>query len=188
MRCIAVALLLMMSTLAFAQNESWVHADFRREKERVADACTFHSIMSVGGCAYTLFTDHPLHIAAGSMPPQNGFGVGGAFVWSKNTKNWRMSWDVDGVGAFNGSWRAGAYMKMVHTPHPARNPIHVTIPGENPGNEKKPEKAPSFTHPYTVFNFYVQSISLNKINYFGLGNDTTTAGKSLFGMTETIVG
>ena len=49
--------------------------------------------------AYTLFTDHPLHIAAGSMPPQNGFGLGGAFVWSKNTRNWRMSWDFDAVGA-----------------------------------------------------------------------------------------
>src|ERR1700751_1862884 len=97
MQWIAAILLSMISTLALAQNESWVHADFRREGERVADACTLHNFMSVGGCAYTLFTDHPLHIAAGSMPPQNGFGQGGAFVWSKNTTNWRMSWDLDAV-------------------------------------------------------------------------------------------
>jgi len=187
MRWSLAVVVVLLSAAAMGQ-ESPLHAEMRRESERVSDACGSFSLKALPSCAYTLFTDHPLHIAAGSMPPQNGFGVGGAFVWSKNTKNWRMSWDVDGVGAFNGSWRAGAYMKMVHTPHPARNPIHVTIPGENPGNEKKPEKAPSFTHPYTVFNFYVQSISLNKINYFGLGNDTTTAGKSLFGMTETIVG
>ena len=39
-----------------------------------------------------------------------------------------------------------------------------------------------------MFNLYAQSISLNKVNYFGLGNDTSLAGASLFGMTETIVG
>ena len=83
------------------------------------------------GCAYTLFTDHPLHIAAGSMPPQNGFGFGAAFVWSKNTRNWRMSWDVDAVGATSAAWRAGAYMKLIHTPHPAKNPVTVIDPRAN---------------------------------------------------------
>src|SRR5437870_10366076 len=141
----------------------------RREGERFSDACAAFNFKSVPGCAYTLFTDHPLHIAAGSMPPQNGFGLGGAFVWSKNTRNWRMSWDFDAVGAFSGAWRAGGYMKMIHTPHPATPRIQAT-------------------HPYTVFNFYAQSISLNKLNFFGLGNDTALPGKSLFGMSQTIVG
>ena len=31
MRWIVVVLLWMMTAVAFAQNESWVHADFRRE-------------------------------------------------------------------------------------------------------------------------------------------------------------
>jgi hypothetical protein len=101
------------------------------------------------------------------MPPQNGFGLGGAFVLSKNTKNWRMSWDFDAVGAFSGAWRAGGYIKMVHTPHPAK--IQAT-------------------HAYTIFNLYAQSISLNKLNFFGLGNATTLPGKSLFGMSQAIVG
>ena len=35
-------------------------------------------------------------------------------------------------------------------------------------------------HPYTVFNVYAQSISLNKLNYFGLGNDSSAIGKSVF--------
>lgn len=159
-------LLLFACTIDWAQ-ESPLHAELRREGERVSDACGKFSFKSIPNCGYTLFTDHPLHIAAGSMPPQNGFGLGGAFVWSKNTTNWRMSWDVDAVGAFGGAWRAGGYMKMVHTPHP------TTVQA---------------THPYTVFNFYAQSISLNKLNYFGLGNNSTLAGESVFGMGETIIG
>lgn len=186
MRWIAVVILWLVSTLAFAQ-ENWVQADFRRESERVDDACKFHSFMSLGGCAYTLFTDHPLHVAAGSMPPQNGFGLGMAYVADRNTQNWRLSWDVDAVGATSGAWRAGGYMKLVHTPE---EKIHVTIPtpatpGEPP---PKPKKHEVRIHPYTVFNLYAQSISLNKLNYFGEGNDSTLAGASVFGMTQTIVG
>jgi len=163
---VAVLLVLSVCTLAWPQ-ESELHAELRREGERASDACGTFSFKSLPGCAYTLFTDHPLHIAAGSMPPQNGFGLGAAFVWSKNTRNWRMSWDVDAAGAFSGAWRAGGYMKMVHTPHPSKY---------------------LFTHPYTVFNLYAQSSSLNKLNFFGLGNDTTLVGKSLFGMSQTIIG
>jgi hypothetical protein len=183
----AVLVLVGAATLAAAQ-ESPLHAELRREGERASEACQF-SFKSIPGCGYTLFTDHPLHIAAGSMPPQNGFGLGGAFVWSKNTTNWRMSWDFDAVGAFGGSWRAGGYMKLIHTPHPKTSPVHVTLPaaGATPKDEK-PKPPQSFTHPYTVFNLYAQSISLNKVNFFGLGNDTTLAGKSLFGMSQTIIG
>src|SRR5882672_3488134 len=189
MRWSVVLVLLGTSTLAQAQ-ESPLRAELRREGERVSDACGTFSFKAAAGCAYTLFTDHPLHIVAGSMPPQNGFGVGGAFVWSKNTKNWRMSWDVDATGAVSAAWRAGGYMKIVHTPHPAKGPIKVTIPqaGEVPREEDRPNEPERFTHPYTVFDLYVQSISLDKVNFFGLGNDTALAGKSLFGMSQIIVG
>lgn len=186
MRWIVAVWLCMVSFAALAQ-ESWVHADFRREGERVHDACTFHNFMSVGGCAYTLFTDHPLHIAAGSMPPQNGFGLGLAYVAARNTENWRLSWDIDAVGATSGSWRAGGYLKLIHTP---AQPIHVTMPSPTPsgGTSSTPKKHEVSIHPFTVFNLYAQSISLNKLNYFGLGNDSSLLGTSLFGMTQTIVG
>jgi hypothetical protein len=185
MRWSVAGVLWLIATASFAQ-ESWLHADFRREGERVADACTFHSIMNVGGCAYTLFTDHPLHIAAGSMPPQNGFGLGAAFVTARNTENWRLSLNIDAVGATSGSWRTGGYLKLVHTPV---EPIHVSTPSAAPGGQPaKPKKHEVRIHPYTVFNLYAQAISLNKLNYFGLGNDSSLLGKSVFGMTQTIVG
>ena len=104
MRWSVAVMLWLVSTAALAQ-ESWVHADFRREGERIAAACKFYSFMSVGYCAYPLFTDHPLHIAAGSLPPQNGLGLGAAYVATRNTENWRLSWNADAVGATSGSWR-----------------------------------------------------------------------------------
>ena len=189
MRWSVVALLWLASTAVVAQ-EGKLQADFRRESERVADACNEFSFKLVSGCAYELFTDHPLHIAAGSMPPQNGFGLGGAFVADKHTKNWRLSWDVDAVGSTNASWRAGGYMKMIHTPPEQIRVITpvVSQPGET--MPTKPAKKPrvDLVHPYTVFNLYAQSISLNKLNFFGLGNDSALAGASVFGMTQTIVG
>jgi hypothetical protein len=184
MRPIAAVLLCLVSTLAFTQDESWVHADFRREGERISHACSFHTFMSVGSCAYTLFTDHPLHISAGSMPPQNGFGLGLAYVATRNTEAWRLSWNVDAVGATSASWRAGGYLKLIHTPV---QPIHVSMPGPG-GQAPKPQKHEVRVHPFTVYNLYAQAISLNKLNYFGLGNDTSLLGASVFGMTQTIVG
>jgi hypothetical protein len=174
-----------------AAQESMLHAEFRREGERASDACKDFGFKTLPGCAVEIFTDHPLHIAAGSMPAQNGFALGGAFVADKNTTNWRMTWDVDAVGSTNASWRAGGYMKLIHTPN---EPIHVIIPvTPQPGattEPKKPEKkAPiDLVHPYTVINLYAQSISLNKLYFFGLGNDSALAGQSVFGMTQSIVG
>ena len=187
MRWTVGLLLCLASTGALAQ-EGTLQADFRRESERVGDACGTFSVKAVPGCAIALFTDHPLHIAAGSMPPQNGFSLGAAFVTAKNTENWRLSWDVDAVGSFSGSWRAGGYMKLIHTPRePVRDvkPV-VSQPGGTPRTPAQPQI--NLVHPYTVFNLYAQTMSLNKLNFFGLGNDSTLAGASVFGMQQTIIG
>ena len=185
-----LACMFAINECAIAQ-ENWLQADFRREGERVADACK-GGFKAAPGCAIELFTDHPLHIAAGSMPPQNGFGLGMAFSESRNTKNWRMNWDVDAVAATSGSWRAGGYMTLVHTPEVTIKVVEpapsgsATAASEN--TTKKPKRPALAVHPYTVFNLYAQAISLNKLNYFGLGNDTALSGASVFGMTQTIVG
>lgn len=183
MRWSFAVVLWLASMMAFAQ-ESGMQAQLRREGERVADACHF-SLKAVGSCAYTLFTDHPLHIAAGSLPPQNGFGLGAAFVASKNTTNWRLSWDLDAVAATSGSWRAGGYMKLVHTPSVV---IHAPVPTATPTAPSEKKTPTLAVHPYTVFNLYAQTISLNKLNYFGLGNETPLSAATRFGMTQTVVG
>jgi hypothetical protein len=190
MRWCAAIMLCLVATLAAGQ-ESWLQADFRRESERVSDACKSFKVMALGGCAYELFSDHPLHIAAGSMPPQNGFALGGAFGEQRNTGTWRLSFDVDAVGSFSGTWRAGGYMTMMHTPDERRRVVKqvvsppVTAP-EHPVVIKKP--VTNFVHPYTTIRIYAQTISLNKLNYFGEGNDTMLSSASLFGMTQTIIG
>jgi len=191
-----ILLLLALAATAQAQtptdpHESNFGADFRTERRHVSEACGTFSFKSAGGCAIELFTDHPFHIAAGSIAPQNGFGVGGAVVTHYTPTNWRMSFNLDAVGSSNASWRAGAYLKMVHTPkeksgpEPAK-PDDLAKPGQ-PASKHIIIKVAA-PHPYTVFNLYAQAISLNQLNFFGLGPDSTIAGKSLFGMTQTIVG
>jgi hypothetical protein len=84
---------------------------------------------------------------------------------------------------------AAARLIWCTPPHLKNGPVTVTFPtaGETPKGGEQPSGTESFTHPYTVFNFYAQSISLNGVNFFGLGNHVALAGKSLFGMNQTIV-
>ena len=93
--CLAAVLLAAKAALA---QETQLGADFRREGEAIKKDCSSFSFGALGSCAADLFTDHPLHIAVGSLAPQNGFGVGPAFVthWTPN-ETWRLNWDVDAV-------------------------------------------------------------------------------------------
>lgn len=178
---ILLLVLLAAAGSARAQNESKLGADFRGEGDRFKKSCGSFDFVSLGSCAELLFTDHPLHIAVGSIAPENGFGVGGAFVahYTPN-ESWRLSWDTDAIASTNGSWRAGVYMKAIYTGSKQEStgrgrPVHPQ--GPNQVNLKRP-----------YFNLYTQAISLNKIDYFGLGPATTRAARSFFGMREIIPG
>jgi hypothetical protein len=176
---LALGVWLTLAASAGAQ-ETQLGADFRREGEALQTACGTFSFKSIGSCAYTSFTDHPMHITAGSIAPQNGFGLGPAFVahWTPN-ESWRLSWDVDAVGSTNESWRAGAYMTAVWDHH--RRIVVVQGKGSSsPSNLEVQE--------YPVFHVLAQTISLNKLDYFGLGPSTSDTARTYFGMRETVTG
>jgi hypothetical protein len=152
--------------------------DSPNELDKLKESC--FSVKGIPGCAEELFTGKPFHIAVGTIAPQNGFGAGLAYVGHKTTENWRNSWNVDAVGSMNASWRAGFYMKFVHTPN---KPIGVSF-GPPPAAKANLTEMPE----HTVFGLYAQAASLNKLTYFGLGPGTNVAGRSFYGMTQTIVG
>ncbi len=178
-RLVTPALLLASMTPVPAQNETRLGSDFRREGEELKHNCsTFKSFF---GCAQTLFTGKPLHIAAGSIAPGNGVGVGGAFVFENNLPAWRLNTNADAVGSFNGSWRAGLYVKAVKTP--TRPDIGVIT--QPPPAGAAPILQP---RPSPELNFYLQGISLAKVGYYGLGQLTSRNSLALFSMRETIAG
>jgi hypothetical protein len=169
-------LTLLIATSAGAQDGS-ARIDSPSETDKLKDSC--FNFKGLPGCAEELFTGQPLHIAVGSMPAQNGFGAGLAYVGHKTTENWRDSWDADAVGSINASWRAGVYFQFVHTPN---KPIGVSF------GPPKPQSNPSELPEHTVFGLYAQAISLNKLTYFGLGPSTTAAARTFYGMTQTVIG
>ena len=132
------------------------------------------------GCLEVLFTGQPLHIAIGSIAPQDGFGAGLAYVGDKNTDNWSTSWSADAIGSSNASWRAGAFLTVVDTRLKPATPVMGTATATA-------ADLPVYTEQ-PVFHFYEQSISLNKVTFFGEGPASTEAGRSYFGMTEHIIG
>ena len=171
-------LLLLTCGSALAQ-DSQLKADFKGEGARFKKSCGQFSAKSAMGCGQLLFTDHPLHIAVGSIAPQNGFAAGGAFVghWTPG-ETLRTSLNADAVASMNDSWRAGGYAKLIYTPIET---IHVDTSGTTKSSNLS-------VHPYTVFNLYSQGISLNKIYYYGLGQNTSRIAQSVFSMQQTITG
>jgi len=169
-----------LASVGYGQ-ETQLGADFRGEGDRLKSNCSSFRLASIGSCAEQLFTDHPLHIAAGSLAPQNGFGFGPAFVahWTPN-ESWRLSWNLDAVATPNGSWRAGAYMTAVLNRHPK---IGVSTGGT--GSTSVSNLA---VEEYPVFHVLAQSISLNQIGFFGEGPNTSDTARSYYGMRQTIFG
>ena len=179
MRHIFLVFFLLAAGTAQAQESSTARVDDPSELYKLKTSC--FDIKKVADCGQELFTGQPVHIAVGSIAPQNGFGVGLAYVGHKTTPNWRTSFNGDAVGSSNGSWRAGFYMKFVDTHENA-----PTVSFGTKGRNMKPNLTSIPERP--VINLYAQAISLNKLTFFGLGSGSTEAGRSFFGMRETIVG
>lgn len=183
MRCVIAGMLLFAVPFANGQTSQAqtvaAKVDAPGEIDKLKDSCGAFNFKGIPGCLEELFTGQPVHIAVGSIAPQNGFGAGLAYVGHKNTENWRISWNADAVGSINASWRAGGYMKFVHSGQ--------RLIGHHLGSKNvKPNWTELPEHP--VLSLYAQAISLNKLTYFGLGPSTTEAGRSFLGMREIIIG
>ena len=74
----ALSAMAALLALAAAGRAEDLGADFMHEGGDLTSSCGAFGLKTLAGCAETLFTDHPLHIAVGSLPPGNGFGAGAA--------------------------------------------------------------------------------------------------------------
>jgi hypothetical protein len=179
---------LILSLMIFAEPVLWAQQpsppantspDNPSELYKLQHSC--FEFKGLADCGVELFTGQPVHIAVGSIAPQDGFAAGLAYVGHKTTENWRITWDTDAVASSNASWRAGVYVKFVNTYERAPT-VHFGTKGRNlkPNLTDLPERP--------VINLYVQTITLNKLTYFGLGPDSLEAGRSFYGMRQTIAG
>ncbi len=176
-----VLLLAAAAAPALAQDESAFRAELRRQAEEIQKDCSGFDFKQVGDCAIALATGHPFHVAFGSIAPQNGFGLGAAYVGHRTpNENWRISWSGDLVGSFRGAWRAGGYVKFVNTR--VKEVTVITDPTAAPQNTT------GAIQPYPVYSAYAQKISLPRLLFFGIGPETSESDKSFFGFGETIVG
>jgi hypothetical protein len=173
---VTAGLMLAAAAPASAQ-ESRLGAEFRLEREDLKESCG--AFKALPSCVATLVTDHPFHVSLGSIAPQNGMGFGPALVTHYTpSETWRNQWSTDAVFAPGGAWRAGSYFKGIHTD--VRLPQVVTG-----GTASGPRIR---TNEYPVYAAYVQGISLPTVLFYGIGDGTSAADKTAFGMTEAIIG
>ena len=171
----AAAVVLALTSSAAVAQESRVAADLRRESEDIQSSCSGFDAKAIVGCVVTLATDDPFHIAIGSLAPKNGTAFGLAFAeHSTPNDRWRIGWNADAVAATSGSWRAGAYAKLVYRPP---TPIVVVRPGTTPPSGTTPRVTIT---EYPVVNVYAQAISLDTLE--------VEAGRDPFSERQTIVG
>jgi len=174
-----------------------VKNDLAQEKVNLT-SCGRGTLGGVSGCAETLFTGTPFHIAAGSLAPQNGVAFGLAAAehyyptfcpyWldgakkpdpgTRNACRWFWTFNAEGEATSNESWRAGFYASAAHlsthTPRLSRPDAHG--------------RTQTFTVPSPTVNFYAVATSLSRLYFYGLGPNTTPAARADFGLTETIAG
>lgn len=159
-------------------------AALRVEGGSIAERCKVR-LAVLWRCPMELLTANPLHVAVGSLPPKNGFAFGPAFAFTIPQVDYTQSLNADAVFAPSGSWRAGLYYKFRITN--VNTPVVVPI-----GSEVSPAEMGGANlvtlRPYPVIDAYVQSTSLKRILFFGLGPDTRPEDRTVFGLTETIVG
>ncbi len=178
-RVLAVAIVMGSAVAAFAQDETRIGAEFRRETEELHENCTDPAKLT--GCAMTVATGHPLHLAFGTIAPANGVAFGAAFGTSyAPSESWRVTWSGDSVATFGGSWRAGGYAKLIRTPNDTITV--VTSPADAPAPGALAVRSSA------VIGLVAQITSLQRVHFFGLGPDSTRDRRTTFGMRQSTIG
>ncbi len=181
--------LVLCPVMAQGGNESRVHSDFRREwlelhpcREQLVKPCSTLTLGHIAGIGQTLVLGQPLHVALGSIAPQNGFAAGLAFVEHKDyVSERRTTFSMDAVASTNLSWRAGGFITTYKLPH-SNQPIGVVM-----GTPAAVTRTPTVLVA-PIFKLYAEATSLNRLYFYGLGQNTIPAAKSSFGLTETVAG
>jgi hypothetical protein len=161
---------------AVTGQENRVAAELRREGEQFRETCG--SLQSAMGCGTLIATGKPIHLSFGSIAPGNGVALGASFGTRHNpNENWRLTWSADAVRTFGGSYRAGAYMRLIRVSAPPI--IVVTDPAAGtPASELAPR-------PQPVVHFFAQAASLQNAAVF---RPEDVNSRASFGMTNRIVG
>lgn len=176
-----------------------LNRDLVQEKVNLG-SCT-EGLKGIPGCAETLFTGTPLHIAVGSLAPQNGIAAGLAFSevyhptycassidftsapppGTRNPCHWSLNINADAVASSNASWRAGLYITAARLS--ARRPVP-----HYPGQSRTRRPVQTFTNPSATVSFYSETTSLNRVYFYGLGPSTLPSARTDFGFSENITG
>lgn len=153
----------MAQTATLQNGETAWQAALRSEREAIAEGCS-SGLSSLYKCPVALVMSKPFHLTVGSLPPGNGPGLGGAFVYHNVSEKRDASWSADAVISPNRSWRTGVYRKVVFTE--VARPTIVMI-----GEQPTPTTGITIK-TYPVLDFYAQGTSLGQIALFE--NQTTS--------------
>lgn len=143
----------------------------------------------VPGCLESFFHGNKgLYGSFENLPPGNSVALGAAFKDSElNLKHWRLNYQIDSQGSFNGSWTAGGLLTMKLSPAEPNKPTKprvVVVQGPLP--KHLPEPGENETKLLT--NLYAFHTSLNQVAFYGVGPNTLLTNRSFFGFRETVTG
>lgn len=219
-----IVFLLLTTSRSAAQQASGGHqsyfgAIFSEEGDNISGGCGSKDPngqdkpikVLVPGCLESLFHGNKgFYGSFANLPPGNGFALGAAFKDSElNVGRWRMNYQLDGQGSFNGSWTAGGFLTMRlaptteganTTPNTNGSPDQ-TQPPANPNKPRirprtvvvhgpLPKHLPELGENETklLLNFYGFHTSLSQVSFFGIGPNTMPVNRTFFAMRETITG
>jgi hypothetical protein len=150
----------------------WLASDF--DKQRIETPQTWCHIWATKGYdrlhkaedfGRVLFTGEGVHPTVGSIVPNSGLAGGLGLGLDYDAKSYpvRFSGSIEARGSVNGFWEAGGTLNLLGSGKRLDN-RHINV---------------------SLFSIHRE---LPRLNYFGLGNSSSLANETLFGLADTTVG